>query len=402
MRRPKTRNLWLFLTLTAVAVGIVVMGVGTAFATVPNYYLTVSLTVQNMPPGVEITDLSAHLVGSNGADSDYFFNASGLIGLGALDPGTYQVTGINCDTDPYDFYPPVYSPSSGQVTLDSAQPTGTIGVTVTWAIPTARYQQTDPKLVYLGSWSSSGDTGWKASGNSFASTSKTGAAVVAKFSGPEVKVVAKKCPWYGQAEISVDGGSAQTVDLYSSSQLWKQTVYTKTGLSTGEHTLTVKCLGTKSTASSGVSVCLDALDITGSLVQAPKTSRIQETDAKCAYVGAWTSSGDTRWLASGNSFKSTDAADGKVTVTFKGTYLSWLSRSTPWYGRAKVTVDGNTAQAKIVDLYSASTTWKKAVFNTGLLSDGTHTVVIERLGTKYGTSWGTAVAVDAFDLVLTP
>jgi hypothetical protein len=56
-----------------------------------------------------------------------------------------------------------------------------------------------------------------------------------------------------------------------------------------------------------------------------------------------------------------------------------------------------------VDLYSATITWKKPIYNTGLLADGPHTVVIEWLGSKYWASGGTAIGVDAFDiLTLTP
>ncbi len=262
-----------------------------------------------------------------------------------------------------------------------------------------RYQETDSRLTYVGSWESAAT--WSASGGSFRSTAQTGAGVVMKFKGTEVHVLARTTPWYGKAEITLDGAVVKTADLYSAGIAYKVPIYDKIGLSDTVHTLTIKCLGTKNASSAGHSISLDAADIKGYLNTAPAAQRIQETDAKCSYSGAWTLS-SLDWSASGGYYKSTDATNATVTVTFKGTSLSWLSRSTPWYGKALVTVDGNTAGATTVDLYSSSVVWKKPVFETGLLTGTTHTVVIKCLGQKYIGSWGYGIAVDAFDVVLTP
>lgn len=88
------------------------------------------------------------------------------------------------------------------------------------------------------------------------------------FSGTEVSWVAAK--WYnrGQAAVSVDGGPETTVDLYSagtgdlSTVLTQQVVYTSSGLSDGPHTLTIRVLGTKQTASSDYLITIDAFDVT--------------------------------------------------------------------------------------------------------------------------------------------
>ncbi len=268
-----------------------------------------------------------------------------------------------------------------------------------------RYQQDDAKISYLGPWAT-GDT-WAASGGSFASTSQPGAAVVAKFSGTDVSVLAKKCPWYGKVRISVDGGSTQTVDLYDSTQAWKQTVYAKTGLAYGVHTLTIECLGTKNASSLGTAVCLDALDIGGELAQAPKTTRIQDDNpAYCVYDPVvwlrWDRSG--YWAASEDTYAYSDKDGAKITVTFHGTFASWVACTSKTKGKAQVTIDPGTADEKIatVDLYSPITTWKKTVYSTGLLADGPHTVVIECLGEKNWSSWWYTIGVDAFDIMETP
>jgi hypothetical protein len=254
-----------------------------------------------------------------------------------------------------------------------------------------RYQQTDTRLAYLGAWSTG--TTWSASGGSYYSTGASGAAVVAKFTGTSINVIAKTAPWYGEAVVTLDG-SDQTVDFYSATQLFKQNVYQKTGLSPGEHTLTIRPAGTKSLASSGYSVGLDALDLEGYLLQA--STRYQQDVAGVGYAGTW-STGYT-WSASGGSYVSGAGSAAQVTVTFTGRSLAWVAKTCPWYGRAQVTLDGGPPVT--VDLYSAGITWKKRVYETGLLpGEGPHTLVIKWLGTKYWRSVGTAICVDAFDLL---
>ncbi len=261
-----------------------------------------------------------------------------------------------------------------------------------------RYQQDDPRISLLGDWLTSST--WSASGGSYASTSQDGAVAGVKFTGPEVCVLARTTAWYGEALISVDGGLEETVDLYSPSIDWKVPVYTKTGLSAGEHTLVIKCLGTKNGASAGTSISLDSLDIVGYLQQSDKAVRYQQDDSDFKYVGPWTTG--TTWSASGGSFASVDAPGSSVNVEFNGTYLEWFARTTPWYGKAQVVLDGDTANPVTVDLYSPATGWKKRVYSTGLLSDGPHTLSIYWTGQKNTASAGTAISTDTFDMMGAP
>ncbi len=128
------------------------------------------------------------------------------------------------------------------------------------------------------------------------------------------------------------------------------------------------------------------------------------------YDPAW-----SRWDASGywaaymDTYAFTDKTGDKATVTFDGTYLSWVSRTANTQGKAQVTLyEGATADpakqlsTQPVDLYSRTTSWKKSVYNTGLLPDGTYTVQIECLGTKNWASWWYTIGIDAFDILLTP
>jgi uncharacterized protein YkwD len=270
---------------------------------------------------------------------------------------------------------------------------------ITW-----RYEQSDPRITYLGTWS----TRWtgSASGWSFYYTSTKNDAAIVNFTGTSVELLAKKGPVYGKAEISLDGGKPETIDLYSATDAFAQSVYRQEGLSEGEHTLTIKCTGAKADASGGYVVDIDALKITGWITQGPALTRYQENTVldpvidpypKFEYTGLW-STGVT-WSASGGSFVSSSASGSKVTITFSGSYLSWLARSAPWYGKAVVSLDGGDPVT--VDLYSSTIGWKKSVYSTGLLDAGVHTVVISHTGTKNALATGTAISLDAADVMVT-
>ena len=87
-------------------------------------------------------------------------------------------------------------------------------------------------------------------------------------------------------------------------------------------------------------------------------------------------------------------------MTFDGTYLAWVAKKGPAYGKAEVTLD--TGTPVIVDLYSAADQYKKTVYNTGLLTTGVHTLTIKWLGTKNPAAKGTYIDIDAFDVIAAP
>jgi hypothetical protein len=123
-------------------------------------------------------------------------------------------------------------------------------------------------------------------------------------------------------------------------------------------------------------------------------TRYQQASIGLDYRGPWVvSSSDS---ASGNSFRFADSAGASLTVTFKGTYLAWISKKSPVYGRARVTVDGG--KPVIVDLYSPRTLWQEKVWETGRLTAGTHTVKIQWTGKKNSAAKDTNIGVDALDV----
>jgi hypothetical protein len=80
------------------------------------------------------------------------------------------------------------------------------------------------------------------------------------FTGTQFRFVTARGPAYGKAQIWVDGVLRTTVDLYRPAQQWQYKV-TISGLTSGNHNVVIKVLGTKNAASSGTGVVCDGFEI---------------------------------------------------------------------------------------------------------------------------------------------
>jgi cell wall-associated NlpC family hydrolase/N-acetylmuramoyl-L-alanine amidase len=285
----------------------------------------------------------------------------------------------------------INAPRSGDlVTIENAFRSSYVGARRILS-PYTRYQQYSSLMTYLGSWANSATA--TASGGSFWYTSSP-ASVTVSFNGSYVGWITKTGPQYGKARVTLDGGTAVTIDLYSATTVYRQVVYNAANLAAGDHTLTIEWTGEKNAASSAYYVGIDAIDVLGSLIQAPRPTRFQQNDTHLVYTGSWPTTYST-W-ASGGSFRYAGAA-ATSTIHFDGTYLALIAKKSAVYGKAKVTLDGGTPV--IVDLYSASTLYKQMVYRTPLLPTGAHTVTIEWTGTKNAAASGKYVGIDAVDVM---
>ena len=125
-------------------------------------------------------------------------------------------------------------------------------------------------------------------------------------------------------------------------------------------------------------------------------TRYEETDTKLAYAGTWYNNTSAP-QASGGSFRYSNVSGASVTIKFTGTYLAWITKKSPAYGKAKVTLDG--VDQGTVDLYSASELWQRKVWGKTFATSGTHTLTIAYTGLKNPSATGTYIGVDAFDIV---
>jgi hypothetical protein len=117
---------------------------------------------------------------------------------------------------------------------------------------------TIPRLGYTGTWTT--ETVTTASGGAQRFASASGAIASLTFTGRSVAWAAVKANSRGRAEVFVDGVSAGTIDLFQSSTTAanRVMVFRRTFPTAGTHTIEVRVLGTKATASTGTRVDVDA------------------------------------------------------------------------------------------------------------------------------------------------
>ena len=116
----------------------------------------------------------------------------------------------------------------------------------------------DPAVAYSG-WT--GVTDAAASGGAYRVNTAKKTTVSFAFSGTAVSWVSAMGPAYGKAQVLIDGVARGTFDQYAASTAW-QTTHDFTGLGAGQHTITIKALGTKRAASKGTGIVVDALVVT--------------------------------------------------------------------------------------------------------------------------------------------
>jgi len=93
-----------------------------------------------------------------------------------------------------------------------------------------------------GTWTTRSSTGYLG-GKSYSSGSK-GASLTWTFTGRSASWVVSRASTSGQAYVYVDGVKAGTVDLKSSSTLYRQAIWTKTWSSSAKHTVKIVVVGT--------------------------------------------------------------------------------------------------------------------------------------------------------------
>jgi hypothetical protein len=115
-----------------------------------------------------------------------------------------------------------------------------------------------PDVRYAGpGWRSVLDDG-RYSGGSVRAASAAGNSAILAFSGHDFAIVATTGPAMGRFEVYIDGVAESVVDLYRSSSASRRIVWARHFARSEPRTVELRVLGTKSTASAGTRVELDA------------------------------------------------------------------------------------------------------------------------------------------------
>lgn len=246
----------------------------------------------------------------------------------------------------------------------------TFGNTLSVSTPTV-INDTDARIAYSGKWVNSQN---HADGrNDFARgmhhTTVNGASYSYSFFGSSVKIIGEKAYNRGKYAVSIDGGAATTVNAYDAAVLYQQTLFSKTGLGFGRHTIKV-------TKISGGYMDVDA-------IQAPVEAVVNDTSGAAVYQGVWTSRQNTAADVNeyGKGVHYTKVNGASVTVKFRGTSVALLDSLVSSHGNIGVSIDGGAEQT--ISSYSKTTKHWKIIFQKSGLSSGSHTIKLTKRSGTY-------------------
>jgi Bacterial Ig domain len=268
----------------------------------------------------------------------------------------------------------------------------------------SRLQETDPDVTFTGTWAQADPGfGWSGGGVFTVGSDPVGGARVSttagstatlSFRGTGVTVIGYRGRDAGKASISVDGGAATTVDMYSPVDKIEAVVFTTSGLADVTHSITVTALGTNNGVSTDSKVVVDAFDVT------TPGRRYQENDPAVVYSpGDWIYPNINRTWSEG-AIAESSVAGAKVTFTFVGTSVSFIGCRKLSTGEADVRLDGvlvahlNTylAPAPSGTLAVGTEAYQTTLYRADGLLPIAHTLEITV------TSPGSYTVVDAFDV----
>jgi hypothetical protein len=154
----------------------------------------------------------------------------------------------------------------------------------------------------------------------------TGSGAVVNFNGTGITWIGKKGPQYGIASYSIDGGSPQTVDNYSSTKIDQNPVVTVSGLSADSHVLSISLLDQKNAASVDYWQTIDGFNVNGSPLTASQGVSAGFNSAELKFTGTWGGGlvSDGSDLSGGHYWS--NETNASVSWTFVGSLIEVFGR----------------------------------------------------------------------------
>lgn len=255
--------------------------------------------------------------------------------------------------------------------------------------PAGTYEESSKQLLLSGPWIRT-QAALDSGGSSMYSSSAASASLT--FDGSAVQWVGRRSASSGIAEVLIDGKVVKRVDRYSATNEYRQVLFEQQGLAAGTHTITVRWTGEAASAATSNAIHFDAFVVED--VSDPSVATagvVDESDPLVRYRGGWTSATHASDWGGTSKYAS---ASSSATLTFEGTGIAWVARTTPTSGIASVTIDG--VRQDDVDRYSAKTEFQKVVFRKTDLEPGRHTITVAWTSKDGAGPAGGAMHMDAF------
>jgi hypothetical protein len=230
-----------------------------------------------------------------------------------------------------------------------------------------------------------------ASKRNFSATTAMGASVSAAFSGPSITWVFTKGKGYGLANVSIDGVSKGQVSQYNSSGFAFQQTAAFSGLSAGNHTITITNAGKDPAGSTNSGLNTDAFIANGVNDPSDPTPVLENNyDGETTYQ--WTKISSAS--ADGGDFSAETATGAAAAFEFTGTAVTFEYTKGKGYGLAHVYIDG--MDEGTVSEFNASGFLFKQSTTFAQLANTTHILLITNGGEDPAGSTNSSVNIDAF------
>ena len=191
------------------------------------------------------------------------------------------------------------------------------------------------------------------------------------FTGTSISYITETNTDEGNVQVYLDGTLQATVNAYSAARKVQQTLWSKSGLASGTHTL-------KLVKQNGQYLLLDAVQVS----PAYTATQINDTSSGVAYSGSGWSYYPNRGLGDVQYDVHATANNGdSVSYTFTGTAISYITETNSDEGNVSVYVDGALKQT--VNCSTASRQVQQAVYHVSGLSSGSHTIKLVKASGQY-------------------
>jgi hypothetical protein len=301
----------------------------------------------------------------------------------------------------------IYDLSDGPHTLTIEVVSGVVVVDafdVQPATTVSHWQDTNPEVVYSAGWTKASTAfPWSGNGDSNTpelpvtahETSVGGQTVTLPFRGTGISWIGYRGPDGGIAQVRVDGGPIVEVDTYSPTVKFQEVVFTATGLTDANHTLTITTTGRRNPASSAARIVVDAFDVMTPGRRYENNERLANNQRAVTYTGDWQTNHVSR-IWSGGSASTSNHPGNTATFRFTGTSVSWIGcRKSSASGTANVYIDGVLVrEVRMSGVSYPQEAYQTTVFRVDGLAPGPHTLTVEVISREGGPY----VVVDAFDV----
>ncbi|HEY0828273.1 MAG TPA: hypothetical protein VGE40_09275, partial [Bacilli bacterium] len=215
--------------------------------------------------------------------------------------------------------------------------------------------------------------------------------VQVSFSASGITLFAQKGPDKGIAAVSIDNGTETMVDLYSVTAQGNVEVWKSGVLTLGTHTLKVRVTNTKHASSSNTYVTVDRIGLVTTTDDNITGTGVNQVN----YISGWTLYNSSTLGLYNDTMHYSNILDSTAQYQFNGAGVTLYSQKDGDKGIAAVSIDGGSET--LVDLYSSTHQGSVAVWSSGTLSPGTHTLKVRVTGTKNASSNNTYLTIDRID-----